>query len=145
MCDTKQDTNFTNLIAKFDPENTLRPKELNNLQTLAQNPQNTVLIGPYKNHRLYYQTLAFVKDQSLTLVLMPTAGNIQEEMGYLQTLNLDHRAAALTSDLYPNQARRLLVDVAAGTYQILYLTPESFLYWFKPISELQINIVIILN
>jgi superfamily II DNA helicase RecQ len=113
----------------------LNGHELSEEQSLTLNQslgnKNLVVIAPYKNHSLYYQLPALMEGNDLTLVLMPVSSDIQKELKNLKILGLSGKVGALTSDLFPNQARRLIADVAAGAYKIFFLTPESFLYWFS--------------
>lgn len=62
---------------------------------------------------------------------MPCSSSINKEVVNLKGILPSNQVAALTSDLFPNQARKLIAEIANGNYKVLFLTPESFLYWFS--------------
>lgn len=119
------------LLELFSPDRRLCSEEKNNLEQIIHFENNLLLISPYRNHALYSQILAFTESSDLTIILLPLSSSINKEVSYLKTLDLGPQVAALTSDLYPNQARKLISEIASGAYKILFLTPESFLYWFS--------------
>ncbi|MFN5539713.1 MAG: helicase-related protein [Candidatus Melainabacteria bacterium] len=96
-----------------------------------QGNRSLILISSHKNHSYYSYKAAFDENKDLTLVLMPSSASINREIGFLRSINALDRVAALTSDLFPNQARKLISDIAQGNFKMFFLTPESFLYWFS--------------
>ncbi|MDX1920406.1 MAG: hypothetical protein SFU25_06685 [Candidatus Caenarcaniphilales bacterium] len=118
----------------YTETNISNDKERNHQErTLKQikNNSDLVLITSYANHSLYYQTAAFCETSDLTLVILPSSAAINREIATFKGTEAEPKVAALASDLFPNQARHLIAEVAQGHYKILFLTPESFLYWFS--------------
>ena len=131
MVTLENNLNAAELLELFSPDRELSDEEKNNLEQIINFDKNLLLISPYRNHTLYAQILAFAPNSDLTIILTPLASSINKEISHLKTLGLSNQVTALTSDLYPNQARRLIAEIADGAFKILFLTPESFLYWFS--------------
>ncbi len=112
-------------------ESLLSEEEKRTIQQIISYQSNLIVLSPYKNHSLYFKALALSKKNNLTLVILPSSAAITREIGYLKTVGYAEEATALSSDLFPNQARKLIAEVADGEYKLLFLTPESFLYWFS--------------
>lgn len=117
MSQLYKEVNFTK-----DQERTLRQ---------IKNNLDLVVVTSYVNHTLYYQAAALNENSDLTIVILPSSAAIGREIAAFKGTELETQVAALASDLFPNQARHLIAEVAKGHYKILFLTPESFLYWFS--------------
>jgi superfamily II DNA helicase RecQ len=108
----------------------LRPEQTNLIDQFKTNA-NFFLITPYTNQSFYIKAVSLADEQELTLVIMPTSADISREWLNWKDQSYAKFAATLTNDLFPNQTRHLMAEVAAGNYKVLFLTAESFLYWFS--------------
>ncbi len=119
------------LIERLSHDQGVNSEELHTLEQILSFKDDLIVISPFKNHSLYYQAAAFSQESDLTLVISPVSSLINKELGLLKSIGLGSHVAALTSDLFPNQARKIIAETAEGAYRILFMTPESFLYWFS--------------
>ncbi len=97
-----------------------------------KNNVDSIIISLFANHAEYYKQAAFENEETdLTVVILPSVSSVQREANSHKDSREFKKIACLTSDLFPNQARHLLEEIAKGEYRLLFVTPESFLYWFS--------------
>ena len=106
---------------------TERPNLIDQFKTEA----NIFLITSYTNQSFYIKSASLTNEQELTIIIMPTSADITSEWLNWKDKNYADSAATLTNDLFPNQTRHLMSEVSAGKYKVLFLTAETFLYWFS--------------
>ncbi|MBM3259021.1 MAG: RecQ family ATP-dependent DNA helicase [Candidatus Sericytochromatia bacterium] len=100
----------------------LLPHQVPAIQPVLDGRDSLVVLPTGGGKSLCYQLPAVARNQ-LALVISPLVALMQDQVGHLQAMGV--AAAALHSDMAPDDRRAVAHEARAGNLRLLYLSPEA--------------------
>ncbi len=87
----------------------------------------------------FYEELIFDENNDLTMVLFPSSSALDSAVNCINNFETVKHICVLSGNLYPSQARSYVKEISEGFGKMLFLSAETFLYWFSFVLKAKLS------